>query len=47
MTTTAATVKLMHVMGMNKEADIPTIVREMTEKSYAGELTIETSRPDF
>ncbi len=40
MSTSATTVKLMHVTGNNPGADLQTIEEEMTGKSYAGEITL-------
>ncbi|MFH0838132.1 MAG: asparaginase [Patescibacteria group bacterium] len=47
MTTSAATVKLMHIMGNQPGLPLDEIGREMTGKSYAGELTVGQSGEDF
>lgn len=54
MTTSAATVKLMSIMaeylvnkGKTPQEILPIVNSEMTGKSYAGEITIGASRPDF
>lgn len=41
MSTTAATVKLMHIKGNNPNADLQQIETEMIRTSYAGELTLD------
>ncbi|MDD3302353.1 MAG: asparaginase [Candidatus Gracilibacteria bacterium] len=40
MSTTAAVVKLMHIVGNNPGAPLKLIVDEMLKKSYAGEITV-------
>lgn len=40
MSTSTATVKLMHVLGNNPDATLQQVEVEMTQKSYAGELSV-------
>ncbi len=52
MTTSAATTKLMHIMGQKEVPEEPAaklqyVEEEMTEKSYAGEVTIRQQVADF
>lgn len=47
MSTTAATVKLMHIKGNIPDAKLDEIREEMIEKSYAGEITIGQGNEDF
>lgn len=42
MSTTATTVKLMHVLGNGQDLNLDCIRHEMTGKSYAGEVTLST-----
>lgn len=44
MSTSAATVKLMHVIGNNPGANLATVEEEMIGKSYAGEITLPTAQ---
>ena len=44
MSTSAATVKLMHVIGNNPNADLETVEEEMIGKSYAGEITLPAAQ---
>lgn len=44
MSTSAATVKLMHVIGNNLDADLPTVEHEMIGKNYAGEITLPAAQ---
>lgn len=43
MSTSAATVKLMHVRGNNPDASLQEIEEEMIQKSYAGEITLPSA----
>ncbi len=47
MTTGAAAVKLMSVLGNNHGLSLDEINKEMVEKSYAGEISVEKGAEDY